>query len=36
MRINWLNNNIVGELSSNNIPRDELTEIKTTDEDTSH
>ena len=36
IRINWLNNNIVGELSSNNIPRDELTEIKTTDEDTSH
>ena len=36
IRINWLNNNIVGELSSNNIPRDELTEIKTTDEDSSH
>ena len=36
IRINWLNNNIVGELSSNNIPRDELTEIKTTDENSSH
>ena len=36
IRINWLNNNIVGELSSNNIPRDELTEIKTTDEHSNH
>ncbi|BET21462.1 hypothetical protein [Solobacterium moorei] len=36
IRINWLNNNIEGELSSISIPHDELTEIKTTNEDTCH